>query len=234
MGILYVVATPIGNLEDISIRALRILFTADFVACEDTRRAGILLSELNKRYGARLALSKTDPKLIRYDDRTELNTTAEIIEILNQGKSIALISDAGTPLISDPGFLLVSHARKRGIKVESIPGASAVLTALTSSGLPADKFTFLGFPPERAQHRIKFFNSVARNQTIIFYCAPHKLITTLGEMKDIFGDIEICLCRELTKIHEEVWNGSITDALTHFQDPKGEFVVLFHLPSYVP
>lgn len=222
MGTLYVVSTPIGNLEDITLRALRILREVDMIACEDTRQTIKLLQLL------KLPLKP----FIRYDDQKEQSATAEIIEALENGSSVALVSDAGTPLISDPGYILVREARKRGISVVSVPGASALLTALTSSGLPADKFMFLGYPPEKKSHRIKLFTSLLSIKdligiTFVFYCAPHKLQTTLLDMKEVCGDIEITITRELTKVHEETWSGSITRAQTHFADPKGEFVILF-------
>lgn len=231
MGTLFVVATPIGNLDDISIRAIKTLFSADIVACEDTRRTGLLLSELKKRYGPSFPdISFETPTLTTYYDQIERNKTPELLELLALGKNIALVSDAGTPLVNDPGYILVSEARKRNIPVVSIPGASALLAALTSSGLPADKFTFLGYPPEKTSHRLKLFDTMKQhsfNQTFIFYCAPHKLVTMLSEMKETFGDIDITVCRELTKIHEEIWTGKINEALQYFAEPKGEFVVLF-------
>ncbi len=150
----------------------------------------------------------------------------EIIEMLAT-KDIALVSDAGTPLISDPGYRLVSEALKRGIKVVSIPGPTAAITALTSSGLPTHRFLFLGYPPEKQSHRIKLFESLPGDTTIIFYCAPHKLRQTLADLQSVMGDIPIVLCRELTKIHEEVWRGKISAALKHFSAPKGEFVLLY-------
>lgn len=217
MGTLYIVSTPIGNLEDISLRAVRILKSVEIIACEDTRRTGQLLQQLNI----------PAPKLFRYDDRTEQSATPELLELLVNNKSIALVSDAGTPLISDPGYVLVKKARTRNIPVISIPGASALLTALTGSGLPADSFMFLGYPPEKQSHRRKLFADLPQKLTLIFYCAPHKLSQTLTDMKDVLGDIDITIARELTKIHEECWTGTISDALQHWNSPKGEFVLLF-------
>lgn len=234
MGILYIVSTPIGNLEDITVRAARILFTTKLLLCEDTRQTGILLDLLSKRFPFLLPTDASKPKLVRYDDQAERSMTPELIEQMINGESIALVSDAGTPLISDPGYVLVSEARKRNIPVISVPGASALLTALASSGLPADKFMFLGYPPEKQGHRIKLFQSLINiNQhigsTYILYCSPHKLFSTLTDMQDVFGNMDIVVSRELTKIHEEHWRGSISDALAHFADPKGELVVLFDL-----
>lgn len=223
MGTLYVVATPIGNLEDITLRATKTLTHVDIILCEDTRRTGQMLSTLAIPHN----------KLLSYYDAIEQQRTPEIIAYLEIGKNIALVSDAGTPIISDPGYVLVTEARKRNIPIVSIPGASSLLTALTSSGLPADKFTFLGYPPEKTSHRKKLFEDLTHLNrfkcTYIFFCAPHKLITTLREMKDVFGDIEIVICRELTKIHEETWTGTLDEAQEKFVEPKGEFVLLFQL-----
>ncbi|MBI3577035.1 16S rRNA (cytidine(1402)-2'-O)-methyltransferase [Candidatus Gottesmanbacteria bacterium] len=217
MGTLFIVSTPIGNLEDITLRAIKTLSSVDAILCEDTRHTGLLLQHLN---------IKNIP-LIRIDDHTQLQKAPEIVQMLEQGKNIALVSDAGTPLISDPGFLLVREALKHGIKVVSIPGPSAVIAALTSSGLPTDKFFFLGYPPEKTSHRLKVFQSLPKDTTIIFYCAPHKLTQTLEDMKEVFGDIEITLARELTKVHEEIVNLKISEALS--ENFRGEIVLLFSL-----
>lgn len=235
MGTLYIVATPIGNLQDISIRALRTLFNVAIIACEDTRRTGLLLQKLVDEFGE----SKEDqkrPMLLSYYEQIEAQRIPEIIGYLTEGHDVALISDAGTPLISDPGFKLVRECLQQNIKVESVPGASSVLTALTSSGLPTDKFTFVGYPPHKSGHRMTFYENIKKAQeslktTVILFEAPHKLKTTLEELKTVFGDIEIVITRELTKIHEEIKSGKISDLQTHFKKttPKGEFVLLFHL-----
>ena len=213
MGALYLVATPIGTLEDITIRAKKTLASVDFILCEDTRRTANLI---------------THAKLVRFDEHTEGKMLPEIIDILAH-KNVALVCDSGTPLISDPGYRLVSECIKRGIKVVSIPGPSAVLAALTSSGLPSNKFMFLGYPPEKQSHRIKLFSSLPKDTTLIFYCAPHKLAQTLGDLKESLGDIEIVIARELTKIHEEIWRGKLSEAQT--REFKGELVLLFTLPK---
>lgn len=207
---LSIVSTPIGNLDDITLRAIKTLSSVELILCEDTRHTGLLLRELHIQV-----------KLLSYYDKIEDKRIPEIIEMLENGKNIALVSDAGTPLISDPGFRLVRECMKRNIKVESIPGPSAVIAALTVSGLPADKFLFLGYVHS------KNFKYIQPGVTAIFYEAPHKLLKTLEEMKTAFGDIEICLVRELTKIHEEIWKGSMSEAINHFHSPKGEFVLLF-------
>ncbi len=252
MGTLFIVSTPIGNLEDITIRAIKTLFLVDIIACEDTRRTGLLLQELSKRfksvipaYAGIQSKIKLDPRfrgddnslrssfnplLLRFDDHSETSQTPLLIEKLEQGKNIALVSDAGTPLISDPGYRLVSEAIKRGIKVVSIPGPTAAIAALSVSGLPTNHFMFLGYPPEKQSHRMKLFSSLHKDITIIFYCAPHKLHQTLGDMKEIFGDIDIVIARELTKVHEEVWRGKISEAINYYSNPQGEFVFLLQLP----
>lgn len=237
MGTLSIVATPIGNLEDISLRALKVLFTADVIACEDTRRAGSLLHELGVRYPEVLIALGIDaartPRFIRYDDHTEQQGAPEIIALVENGSDVALISDAGTPLINDPGYVLVNAARKRGIPVIGIPGASAILTALTVSGLPANTFTYLGYPPEKQGNRVRLLHSlkeIATKEptTFVFYVSPHKLWGMLADMDEVFGESQgITVARELTKRYEEVWTGSVKDAQTHFAEPKGEFVLLF-------
>lgn len=218
MGNLYLVSTPIGNLDDITIRAIKILSSVDLVLCEDTRHTGLLLQKLN-----------IQTKLLSYYDEIEDKRIPEIIEMLGKNKNIALVSDSGTPLVSDPGFRLVRECMKRGIKVESIPGPSAALAALTSSGLPPDKFIFLGYPPEKKSARLELFKKLSPNIATIFYCAPHKLLHTLEDMKIVLGNIDIVVARELTKIHEEIWRGSISMAQEHFSNPLGEFVLLFRL-----
>ncbi len=227
MGTLSVVSTPIGNLEDITIRGIKTLFAANIILCEDTRRTGLLLDELKKRYPTFVVEHKA--QLVSYYDEIEDKRIPEIIQMLEEDMTIALVSDAGTPLVSDPGFRLVRECLKRNIKVESVPGPSAVLAALTSSGLPSDKFTFYGYLPEKQGARIKLLEETKGNAkvTYIFYVAPHKLVQTLTDVKDVLGDIEIVLARELTKVHEEIWRGTVTETLTHFPEPKGEFVLLF-------
>lgn len=220
MNTLYIVSTPIGNVDDITLRAVKILSSVDVVLCEDTRHTGLLFQKLH-----------IQTKLLSYYDEIEDKRIPEIIEMLGQNKNIALVSDSGTPLISDPGFRLVRECIKRGIKVDSIPGPSAFLAALTSSGLPPDKFIFLGYPPEKKQQRLKLFDNLLSinrfiNSTYIFYCAPHKLAITLEDMQSVFGDKEIVIAREITKVHEEIWRGTISDAQDHFGNPQGEFVLL--------
>lgn len=237
MGILYIVGTPIGNLQDITLRAITILQTVSVIACEDTRRTGILLKSLQKEpFSTVFSPVITEKKLLSYYDAIEKRRIPEIIQLLQEGQDIALVSDAGIPAISDPGFKLIRTCREAGINVQVIPGASSVMTALVGSGLPTDKFLFLGYPPQKSGHRKKLFEQVKAvvtliRSTVIFFEAPHKLIKTLQEMEEVFGDVEIVLARELTKIHEEYRGETITKTLEHFKisPPKGEFVMLLHL-----
>ncbi|MBI4100203.1 16S rRNA (cytidine(1402)-2'-O)-methyltransferase [Candidatus Microgenomates bacterium] len=223
-GILYIVSTPIGNLQDITLRALEILKSADLILCEDTRRSGILLANYQIK-----------KPLLSYQEFNEMQRIPEIINRLNQGQNIALISDAGTPTISDPGFKLVREAIHQGSQVVSIPGASSILTALTSSGLPTDKFLFLGYLPKKPGHRQKLLHDLTTmihiiRVTVIFFEAPHRFSKTLQELMEVFGDIEIVICRELTKVHEEIRREKISEATKHFGQvaPKGEFTILIN------
>ena len=251
-GNLYIVATPIGNLQDISKRAMSVLSFVDAIACEDTRKTGVLLKMLEiKNYSSseaqvesrssennssRQARTISKPQLLSYYEQNEQQRIPQIITALKNGLSVALVSDAGTPTISDPGFKLVRECIREGIKVESIPGPSSVITALVVSGLPTDKFLFLGFLPKKSGHREKLLKNIQElsgivKSTIIFFEAPHRLVGTLKEMQSAFGDIHIVVCRELTKMHEEVRREKISDSLAHFEktNPKGELVLLFNL-----
>ncbi len=240
MGILYIVSTPIGNLQDMTWRAIKTLFEVDVIACEDTRRTGILLETMHIPYETFIRnedhIHKGRPKLLSYFEHNELRRIPEILSFLHKGEHVALVSDAGTPAISDPGFKLIRECIRHGIKVEAIPGPSSVITSLVTSGLPTDKFLFIGYPPRKIGHRKKFFEQIKTAQeivksTVILFEAPHKLLTTLAEMKESFGDIEIVITRELTKMNEEILRFSITEAIIHFEKyaPKGEMIVLFNL-----
>lgn len=237
MGTLFIVATPIGNLEDITIRAINALFSVDGIICEDTRKTGFLLRELQKRYPefAKPQNGEKYQRMLSYYEQNEAERIPEVITALKNDLNIALVSDAGTPLISDPGFKLVRECVKEGIKVESLPGASSPLVALTLSGLPTDKFLFLGYPPRKAGNRTKFLQGAKASQddissTMILFEAPHRLLKTLNELQVVFGDIQIVITRELTKIHEEVRHETISKAITHFKksEPRGEFVLVFN------
>lgn len=226
MGTLYIVATPIGNLKDITLRAMEILKTVDYIACEDTRVTGFLLKRIE---------AKQDPFILLYNEHNEFQRIPQILTLLRNNKNVALVCDAGTPLISDPGFRLVRACVDEGIKIEAIPGPSSVVISLIVSGLPTDKFMFLGFLPHKQGNRTRLLENVKLtlelvDQTVILLEAPHKLIRTLEELQNVFGNIDIVICRELTKIHEEVRREKISESLSHFQtkSPKGEFVILFH------
>ena len=222
---LYIVPTPIGNLKDITLRALEVLQNVDAIICEDTRRTSLLLQHHS--------ISKK-PLLI-LNDFNEAKNLALLISRLKSGEKLALVSDAGTPLISDPGYKLVRECFHRGIELDSIPGPSSVLTALTLSGLPPDKFLFLGYLPEKPGHRkdllgkLEIINSKLPI-TFIIFVAPHKLIGTLHDMQDIFGDIEVVLAHELTKIHQSVESKKISQWRETLKSPKGEYVLLLRLP----
>jgi 16S rRNA (cytidine1402-2'-O)-methyltransferase len=239
MGTLFIVATPIGNLEDITIRAMRVLLSVDGVAAEDTRRTGQLINHIKKTYAhlfPDILHSEKTQYLFPFHEHNEKERMDKVLTALKNGLDVALVSDAGTPLISDPGFRIVRECIAEGIPVEAIPGPSSVITALTLSGLPTDTFTFIGYPPQKGGHRLTFFKEIKSmgeisSQTYIMFEAPHKLITTLGDMLSVLGDIEVTFTRELTKVHQEVKKETISIALKGFvkKPPKGEFVVLFHI-----
>jgi 16S rRNA (cytidine1402-2'-O)-methyltransferase len=229
-GKLYIVATPIGNLEDITFRALKTLQEVDFIACEDTRITSILL----KRYFPD-SFVIMHQKLFPFYEKNEMSKMPQILNLLKNGKNVALVSDAGTPTISDPGFKLVRECREQEIEIVSIPGPAAFTSALVSSGLPTDKLIFLGFPPLKQGNRITLFRNLkeANNYletTIIFYESPYKILKTLEDLKSIFGNIQIVVARELTKIYEKVEKRSIEEFLSQFsKGVKGELTVLFSL-----
>ena len=220
-GTLFIVATPIGNLDDITFRAFEVLKNVDFVLAEDTRHSKKLLSHLD--------ISKP---IRAFHEHNEREKTKAIISEIYSGKSIALISDAGTPLISDPGYFLVAQAKKEGLKVVPIPGPTALITALSASGLASDSFTFLGFLPSKQTARVKLLiGLVGRTETIIFYESPKRVLATLTDMQTIFGDSrEVCLAKELTKAFETIHTGSIPNLIEYLtidqNHQKGEFVIL--------
>lgn len=213
---LYLVSTPIGNLEDMTLRAIRILSEADVIIAEDTRRTITLLKHFEIPHKPMLSLF----------DEVESERLADFLALVSSDQKIALVSDAGTPLVSDPGYKLVREALKNGVKVEAVPGPTAAITALVVSGLPPDKFAFFGFPPEKDSHARKLFENLFIG-TNIFYVSPHKLLRQLALLEEVLGDVEVVICRELTKTFEEVWTGKISEAKLHFKNPKGEFVLLF-------
>jgi len=221
IGSLYVVATPIGNLQDITLRAIEVLKSVDRIAAEDTRHSGSLLKHF--------AINKPSISLHNYNEQEKLEL---LINYLEEGENIALISDAGTPLISDPGYLLVSNAKSKGIKVVPIPGACALIAALAVSGLATDKFVFEGFLPAKEEARAQRLKlCLQETRTSIFYEAPHRLMNTLVTMQTIFGDErQVVVARELTKIHESIINASIKEIITYYKqhsdECRGEIVLL--------
>jgi 16S rRNA (cytidine1402-2'-O)-methyltransferase len=220
-GVLYVVATPIGNIDDISLRALETLKRVDFIAAEDTRHTRPLL----KHYGI-------DTPLRSFHQHNEHARLEQLLQSLDEGQSIALVSDAGTPLISDPGYPLVREVIARGGRVVPVPGASALICALSASGLPTDRFVFLGFPPRQSAQRRSWLQGLCEEiSTLVFYESSHRVVDSLGAMCEVFGpDREGVVARELTKLHETVLSGRLGSILQQLQEDgdqrKGEFVIL--------
>jgi 16S rRNA (cytidine1402-2'-O)-methyltransferase len=218
-GRLYVVATPIGHLEDITLRAIRTLKEVDLIAAEDTRHTRRLL-----------AAHGIEKQLISYHEHNEQQRTAELIQRMEQGVRIALVSDAGTPTVSDPGYRLVEAAAARQIPIVPIPGVSAAMAALSAAGLPTDSFTFAGFPPRKKARRLTHLHQLAAvPHTLIFYQSPRRLVAFLAELKEVLGDRPAVLAREITKIHEEFIRGSLTriiEQLEQRQEVKGECTLL--------
>jgi 16S rRNA (cytidine1402-2'-O)-methyltransferase len=217
-GTLYIVSTPIGNLEDITLRALRILREVDWIAAEDTRHTGLLLKHFD-----------IQKPLTSYFEGNEMKKREFILSKLKQGNRIALVSDAGTPGISDPGFRLIQLAIENEIPVVPIPGPSAVITALSISGLPMDAFLFKGFLPHKSKKRRDLLKQLEEvKETFIFYESPHRLSETLRDILDLFGDREIVLTRELTKMYEEVLRGKVSEIQTQIRERKlkGEITLI--------
>lgn len=219
LGTLYLVATPIGNLADITHRALQVLKDVDLIACEDTRHTHKLLHH----YGI-------TTKTISYHEHNEQQRAAELLELLKQGSDIAVVSDAGTPSISDPGFRLVRAAIDSDVLVVPVPGPSALISALIAAGLPTDEFFFAGFLPSRSNARRARLNELRSVPgTLIFYEAPHRLATTLKDAYETLGEREAVVARELTKLHEEIRRGRLNELAMHYaneENPRGEIVVL--------
>ncbi|MGJ5628584.1 16S rRNA (cytidine(1402)-2'-O)-methyltransferase [Nostoc sp. CALU 1950] len=227
-GTLYVVGTPIGNLEDITFRAVRILQTVDIIAAEDTRHTGKLLQHFQVK----------TPQ-VSYHEHNRTSRIPELLEHLVNNKAIALVSDAGMPGISDPGYELVKACIEAGIPVVPIPGASAAITALSAAGLPTDRFVFEGFLPAKTQQRQEHLESLqTESRTLIFYESPHRLRDTLRDLAEVWGsDRQIVLGRELTKLYEEFWRGTIADAIAHYsqREPQGEYtLVVAGIPASQP
>jgi 16S rRNA (cytidine1402-2'-O)-methyltransferase len=218
-GTLYIVGTPIGNLEDMTFRAVRILQSVDMIAAEDTRHTGKLLQHFQIK----------TPQM-SYHEHNRNSRIPEILEFLKYGKAIALVSDAGMPGISDPGYELIKACVDAEIDVVPIPSATAAITALSASGLPTNRFIFDGFLPAKSQQRREYLQSLLTEiRTLVFYESPHRLRETLKDLGDIFGgDRQIVIARELTKLYEEFWRGTIAEAIAHYQqkEPQGEYTLL--------
>jgi 16S rRNA (cytidine1402-2'-O)-methyltransferase len=218
MGKLFLVPTPIGNLEDMTFRAIRILKEADLILAEDTRNSGKLLKHF-----------EIGTHMISHHMHNEHRSTEQLVSRLKAGETFALISDAGTPAISDPGFLLTRACVEQGIEVECLPGATAFVPALVNSGLPNDRFIFEGFLPEKKGRQTRYLALAEETRTMIFYVSPHKLVKTLGEFVTYFGEErQVSVSRELSKLHEETVRGTAKEVLTHFEKtaPRGEIVAV--------
>lgn len=218
MGTLYLVPTPVGNLEDITLRALRILKEADLVLAEDTRTSGMLL----KHY-------EIKNQLVSHHKFNEHQTAESFAARMAAGEVMALISDAGTPAISDPGFMLVRACVARGVTVQCLPGATAFVPALVSSGLPCERFTFEGFLPQKKGRNTRLESLKEETRTMIFYESPYRVVKTLGQFVETFGPERRCsACREISKLHEESVRGTLAEVLAHFTEtePRGEFVIV--------
>jgi 16S rRNA (cytidine1402-2'-O)-methyltransferase len=212
---LYVVATPIGNLEDITLRALHILTRVKLIAAEDTRTTRHLLEAYNIKN-----------KLTSYYEHNKKTKLDYLIEVL-KNEDVALVSEAGYPGVSDTGYELITEAIKNGIEVIAVPGASALMTALVVSGLPTDQFVYIGFLPRKKGERKKMLSSIADEiRTIVLFESPHRVIESLNDIKEVLGDRQIAVCRELTKLHEEVFRGTVAQSLEHFTAPRGEFTLV--------
>ncbi len=218
MGILYLVPTPVGNLEDMTCRALRILREADLILAEDTRTTGILLKHFEIKNA-----------MLSYHKFNEHQTVSHVVERLMAGETVAVVSDAGTPGISDPGFLVTREAVKAGIDVVCLPGATAFVPALVASGLPCDRFCFEGFLPVKKGRSTRLAALASETRTMVFYESPHRLVKTLTQFAETFGgDREMAVCREISKVHEECVRGTVAEVLSHFTaaEPRGEFVLI--------
>ncbi len=215
---LYIVPTPVGNLEDITLRALRVLRECDLILAEDTRTTGLLLHHFE--------ISKP---MQSYHKFNEHQTVARVVERLRAGETVALVSDAGTPGISDPGFLVAREAVKAGVEVTCLPGATAFVPALVGSGLPCDKFVFEGFLPQKKGRQTRLNFLADEERSIVFYESPHRVLKTLQQLAEVCGeDRPVAVCRELSKIHEEYVRGTLAEAVAHFteHEPRGEFVII--------
>ena len=218
MGTLYIVPTPVGNMEDMTLRAIRILKEVDLILAEDTRTSGILLKHFDIKN-----------QLLSHHKFNEHGTSASVVQRLLAGQNVALISDAGTPGISDPGFFLAREAVRAGVEVQCLPGATAFVPALVSSGLPCDRFAFEGFLPQKKGRQTKLQSLVDEERTMIIYESPYRLLKTLQQFAEFFGaDRQVSVCREISQIHEESVRGSLEEVIAHFTatEPRGEIVIV--------
>ena len=218
-GILYIVPTPVGNMEDMTLRAIRILKEADVILAEDTRTSGILLKHFDIQHGSLLAHHKFN----------EHQTVEPLVKRLLAGEQVALISDAGTPGISDPGFLLARECAKAGVEVQCLPGATACIPALVDSGLPCDRFCFEGFLPQKKGRQTRINALAEETRTMVFYESPYRVLRTLTQLGEVLGnDRQAAASREISKVHEETLRGTIGELINHFTEtePRGEFVIV--------
>ncbi len=218
MGKLYIIPTPVGNLEDMTFRAIRLLKEVDLILAEDTRTTGFLLKHF-----------EIQNKMQSYHKFNEHKTIAHIIDRLNAGENIGLVSDAGTPGISDPGFLIGRECIKAGIEIECLPGATALIPALVSSGIPCDKFYFEGFLPQKKGRMTRFKELAEISTTIVLYESPHRVLKTLTQLAEYMGEERYAAtCREISKLHEETLRGTLAELIVHFttKAPRGEFVII--------
>lgn len=224
MGTLYIIPTPVGNMEDMTLRAIRILKEADLVLAEDTRTSGILLKHFD-----------IQNHLMSHHKFNEHGTAAGIVERLKAGQTIALISDAGTPGISDPGFLLAREAAREGVTVQALPGATACIPAIVSSGLPCDRFCFEGFLPQKKGRQTHLESLRDETRTMVFYESPYRLLKTLQQFAEHFGgDRQVSVAREISKVHEEHVRGTLEEVILHFTEtvPRGEIVIVLAGKNY--
>ena len=218
MGILYIVPTPVGNMEDMTLRAIRVLKEADVVLAEDTRTSGKLLKHFD-----------VHNHLLSHHKFNEHGTSASVVERLKAGQTVALVSDAGTPGISDPGFFLVREAARAGIQVQTLPGPTALIPAIVTSGLPCDRFCFEGFLPQKKGRQTRLASLVEETRTMVFYESPYRLLKTLQQFAEMFGEErQACVCREISKLHEEAARGTLAELVAHFTQtpPRGEIVIV--------